>query len=118
MTLPGAPTRRGPRPIAARSPSTVRRRLGQAERDLAAAIAARDKLAKEMASTNAHWELSTLGEQLAALRPRSPPPRKRGWLSPPKPKTLGLTPLIGSRMRQHPPVGRRASAAAESANAR
>ena len=51
---------------AARSPSTVRRQLGQAERVVAAAVVARDQLAARMSSTNAHWELSALGEQLAA----------------------------------------------------
>jgi len=49
-----------------RSPSTLRRQLGQAERDLAAAISARDELARRMGTTNAHWELSQLAEQLAA----------------------------------------------------
>ena len=53
---------------AARSPSTVRRQLNQAERDLASAVAARDKLAAEMSTTNAHWELSKLGNQLAAAQ--------------------------------------------------
>jgi ATP-binding cassette subfamily F protein uup len=49
-----------------RSPSTVRRQLGQAERDLAAATIVRDELARQMSTTNAHWELSDLAEQLAA----------------------------------------------------
>jgi len=51
-----------------RSPSTLRRQLGQAERDLAAAISARDQLATQMTATNAHWELSELAEQLAAAQ--------------------------------------------------
>jgi hypothetical protein len=63
-----APAPARPKPSSGRSPSTVRRDLGQAERNVAAAIAARDKLEKEMASTNAHWELSALGEQLAAAQ--------------------------------------------------
>jgi len=49
-----------------RSPSTVRRQLGQAERDLATATTARDDLARQMSTTDAHWELSELAEQLAA----------------------------------------------------
>jgi ATP-binding cassette subfamily F protein uup len=53
---------------ASRSPSTVRRQMNQAERDLASAVAARDKLAAEMSTTNAHWELSELGNQLAAAQ--------------------------------------------------
>ena len=60
--------------------------LGQAERDVAAAIAARDKLEQQMASTNAHWELSALGEQLAAAQAEVAAAEERGWPSPPKPK--------------------------------
>jgi hypothetical protein len=52
----------------ARSPSTVRRQLNRAERDLAAAVAARDTLAAAMSSTNAHSELSELGNKLAAAQ--------------------------------------------------
>ena len=59
-----APTR--VKPTSGRSPSTLRRDLGQAERKVATAIVARDKLVKAMAGTNAHWELAALGEQLAA----------------------------------------------------
>jgi len=51
-----------------RSPSTLRRQLGQAERDLAAATSARDEVAGRMAATNAHWELSQLAEELAAAQ--------------------------------------------------
>jgi ABC transport system ATP-binding/permease protein len=51
-----------------RSPSTVRRQLGQAERELATATAARDRVAAKMGSTNAHWELAELAEQLAAAQ--------------------------------------------------
>ena len=49
-----------------RSPSTVRRQLAQAERDLALATGQRDELAARLGATNAHWELSDLAEQLAA----------------------------------------------------
>jgi hypothetical protein len=40
--------------------------LGQAERDLATATSARDEVARQMSTTNAHWELSELAERLAA----------------------------------------------------
>jgi len=53
-----------------RSPSTVRRLLGQAERDLAAATGERDEAAGRLGATNAHWELSELAEQLAAAEAR------------------------------------------------
>jgi len=53
---------------ARRSPSTLRRQLGQAERDLAAATSARDELATQMSATNAHWDLSELAERLAAAQ--------------------------------------------------
>jgi hypothetical protein len=42
--------------------------LGQAERDLATATAARDKLVGKLGSMNAHTELSALGEQLTAAQ--------------------------------------------------
>ena len=66
MTTRTPPPR--PKVSSGRSPSTVRRDLGQAERNVAAAITARDKLEQQMASTNAHWELSDLAEQLAAAQ--------------------------------------------------
>jgi ABC transport system ATP-binding/permease protein len=50
------------------SPSTVRRQIGQAERSLASAAVARDALAAEMSTTNAHWELASLSERLAAAQ--------------------------------------------------
>jgi ATP-binding cassette subfamily F protein uup len=53
---------------AARSPSTVRRQLSQAERDLSAAVAGRNELAAQMSTTSAHWELSELGNRLAAAQ--------------------------------------------------
>ena len=59
-------TKLGNAGAARRSPSTVRRQLGQAERDLAAATAVRDDLARQMGTTNAHRELTELAEQLAA----------------------------------------------------
>jgi len=51
-----------------RSPSTVRRQLGQAERDLSAAVARRDQLAAEIESVSSHTQLASLGERLAAAQ--------------------------------------------------
>jgi len=66
---PDTPAPRSPEAGSARrSPSTVRRQLGQAERDLAAATSARDELATKLGATNAHWELSELAEQFAAAQ--------------------------------------------------
>ncbi|MFN6118443.1 MAG: ABC-F family ATP-binding cassette domain-containing protein [Actinomycetes bacterium] len=53
------------RPAAGRSPSTVRRRLGQAERDLQAALERRDRFAGEMATLTDHVELARVGDALA-----------------------------------------------------
>jgi hypothetical protein len=70
----------------------VRRDLGQAERNVAAAIAARDKLAKKMGSTNAHWELSELSEQLAAADVEVTA-AEESWLAlAAEAESLGLTP--------------------------
>jgi ATP-binding cassette subfamily F protein uup len=54
---------------AAPSPSTIRRRLGLAERDIAAA-AARDRLAADLAAVTDHRRLAELGEQLTAAQAR------------------------------------------------
>ena len=54
------------RPKAARSPSTLRRLLGQAERELADAIATRSELVAQLASIGAdHERLARLGVDLA-----------------------------------------------------
>ena len=75
-----------------RSPSTVRRQLGQAERAVATAVAARDQLAAQMSSTNAHWELSSLGEQLAAAQ-ANVTAAEEAWLAlAAEAEALGLTP--------------------------
>jgi ABC transport system ATP-binding/permease protein len=80
------------KPSTGRSPSTVRRDLAQAERKLASANAARDQLAQEMASTNAHWELSTLGERLAAAQAKVSA-AEESWLAlAAEAEALGLTP--------------------------
>ncbi len=70
----------------------MRRRLGQAERELGAAIAARDRLATEIASTNAHRELAALGEQLAVAQ-SSVAAAEEAWLAlAAEAEALGLTP--------------------------
>jgi hypothetical protein len=53
------------KPAANRSPSTVRRQLGQAERDLAAAGVRRDAVLVELQDALDHREMAALGERLA-----------------------------------------------------
>ncbi len=53
-----------PKPTVNRSPSTVRRQLGQAERDLAAASAKRDAVLLELQSALDHREMAALGDRL------------------------------------------------------
>ena len=53
---------------AASSPSTVRRKLGQAERDLGAATIKRDDLAVQLAAAVDHREMGVLGERLATAQ--------------------------------------------------
>ena len=57
---PPAPARSG-----SRSPSTLRRLLGQAERAVAQAIDARDTIAARLTTTTDHQELARLGHDLA-----------------------------------------------------
>ena len=84
-----APTRA--RPSSGRSPSTVRRDLTQAERTLATANAKRDELEQQMITTNAHWELSKLGEQLAAAQAKVTA-AEESWLAlAAEAESLGLT---------------------------
>jgi ABC transport system ATP-binding/permease protein len=59
-----APTLRA-KPMSGRSPSTVRRQLGQAERDLATATQRRDELTAELGTALDHREMAALGERLA-----------------------------------------------------
>ena len=54
-----------PKPAGTRSPSTVRRLLGQAERDLHAATEARDAMIGALGSVNDHHELAAVGQKLA-----------------------------------------------------
>ena len=53
------------KPAASRSPSTVRRQLGQSERDLAAATSRRDAIATELSNAVDHREMGAIGERLA-----------------------------------------------------
>ena len=50
---------------AGRSPSTVRRQLGQSERDLTAATTRRDAIATELSNAVDHREMGAIGERLA-----------------------------------------------------
>ena len=61
---------RGPRskPASGRSPSTVRRQLGQVEREVQTATEQRDRLTAEMANLADHRELARIGDQLAAAQ--------------------------------------------------
>ena len=65
---PAAPTPAAPAPAApagpTRSPSTLRRLLSQAEKDLAAATKRRDKLAAEITGVTDHARLTELGARL------------------------------------------------------
>ena len=63
---PSAPPRQ--KPAGGRSPSTVRRQIGQAERDLAAATERRDAVAQELSTALDHREMAALGERLAAAQ--------------------------------------------------
>ena len=53
------------KPASNRTPSTVRRQLGQAERDLATATARRDVVLAELHDALDHREMAALGERLA-----------------------------------------------------
>jgi ATP-binding cassette subfamily F protein uup len=69
----GAPPSPAPRKAdrgagSGRSPSTIRRQLGQAERDLEAATVRRDALLAEMQSVSDHRAMAEVGERLAAAQ--------------------------------------------------
>ncbi len=57
-----------PKQTGGRSPSTVRRQLGQAERDLAAATERRESVAAELANAVDHREMGAIGERLATAQ--------------------------------------------------
>ena len=69
------------RPTSKKSPSTLRRQLGIADRELADAIAARDAVQAELVAAGAdHKELVRLGAKLAAGQRRVDAAEER-WLS-------------------------------------
>jgi ATP-binding cassette subfamily F protein uup len=70
---PSAPSPTSPRPArqrpsSGRSPSTVRRQLAQAERDMAAATQRRDALLADLGTATDHRELTRLGDELTAAQ--------------------------------------------------
>jgi ATP-binding cassette subfamily F protein uup len=72
---PSAPSPTSPRPArqrpsSGRSPSTVRRQLAQAERDMAAATQRRDALLVDLGTATDHRELTRLGDELTAAQAR------------------------------------------------
>jgi ATP-binding cassette subfamily F protein uup len=56
------------KPASGRSPSTVRRQLGQAERDLAAATERRDAIVLELQSAVDHREMGAIGDRLTTAQ--------------------------------------------------
>ena len=74
-----------------RSPSTVRRQLGQAERAVATAVAARDQLAAQMSSTNAHGSSRARGA--AGCRPGRGRRRRRGVARPGRRSRIAVRPV-------------------------
>jgi ATP-binding cassette subfamily F protein uup len=57
-----------PKPASGRSPSTVRRQLGRAERDLATATERRETVAAELATAVDHREMGAIGARLASAQ--------------------------------------------------
>ena len=68
------------KPASNRSPSTVRRMLGQAERDLAAAGVKRDAVLLELQSALDHRELSALGDRMTRAQ-ESVDKLEEAWLA-------------------------------------
>jgi hypothetical protein len=67
--------------VSTKSPSTLRHQLGRADRELADAIAARDKVQAELVAAGAdHKELVRLGAQLATSQSRVDAAEER-WLA-------------------------------------
>ena len=72
---PSAPSPTSPRPArqrpsSGRSPSTVRRQMAQAERDMAAATQRRDALLADLGAATDHRELTRLGDELTTAQAR------------------------------------------------
>jgi ATP-binding cassette subfamily F protein uup len=57
-----------PKPVVGRSPSTVRRQLGQSERDLATATAKRDAIVLELQDAVDHREMGAIGDRLTVAQ--------------------------------------------------
>ncbi len=68
------------KPAPTRSPSTVRRMLGQAERDLAAAVVKRDAVLVELQDALDHRELSALGDRMTRAQ-ESVDKLEEAWLA-------------------------------------
>ncbi len=76
-----SPTPSAPKPASMKSPSTLRRQLGVADRELAEAIAAHDKVQAELVAAGAdHKELVRLSAELATVQSRVAAAEER-WLS-------------------------------------
>ncbi|MEO5744150.1 MAG: ABC transporter C-terminal domain-containing protein, partial [Terracoccus sp.] len=76
--------------VAGRSPSTVRRQLGAAARELATAVVARDEVAASLAAAAGHEQLTELSELLAVRQAKVDELEER-WLSlASEGETLGL----------------------------
>ncbi len=68
-------------PVSTKSPSTLRHQLARADRELAEAIAARDKVQTELVSSGAdHKELARLGAHLVTTQSRVDAAEER-WLA-------------------------------------
>ena len=72
---PSAPSPTSPRPArqrpsSGRSPSTVRRQMAQAERDMAAATQRRDALLADLGTVTDHRELTRLGDEVTTAQAR------------------------------------------------
>jgi ATP-binding cassette subfamily F protein uup len=80
-TTPRVATPPAARPVSTKSPSTLRHQLGRADRELADAIAARDKVQAELVAAGAdHKELVRLGALLATSQSRVDAAEER-WLA-------------------------------------
>ncbi len=70
-----------PKPVSKKSPSTLRRQLGVAERELAAAIAARDRVQAQLSEPGIdHVAMARLGSELLAAQTRVDATEER-WLT-------------------------------------
>jgi ATP-binding cassette subfamily F protein uup len=78
---PGSTSAPAARPVSKKSPSTLRRQIGLADRELADAIAARDAVTAELVAAGGdHQELTRLSARLAEVQTRVAAAESR-WLS-------------------------------------